>query len=76
MLTELALPRPEHRRRISTLEVLQGGFILPIDRVNLMSSAEYEVFIREWADEYLSKKYVRVRSFAGAGDKGRDVVGY
>ena len=41
-----------------------------------MSDSEYETVINEWATDFIEKKYKRVRSFAGAGDKGRDVVGY
>lgn len=41
-----------------------------------MSSDDYETFILEWIFGYLDKKYTKTRSFAGAGDKGRDVVGY
>ena len=73
---ELTLTQPALIRRISALETLQGSVISPLNRVELMSSDEYEVFILEWIFGYLDKKYTKTRSFAGAGDKGRDVVGY
>jgi hypothetical protein len=76
MLRELPLPRPATKRRISVLEILNGPYIPAEKKIGLMSAAEYEDVIHEWAAEYIANKYTRVRSFAGAGDKGRDVVGY
>lgn len=76
MPAEQELPRPEIKRRISTLEILQGQIVSATERVSLMSSDEYEKFILEWVFGVLTPKYQRIRSFAGAGDKGRDIVGY
>jgi hypothetical protein len=76
MPEELEVLKPEIKRRVTTLEILQGSTISPLDRVQIMSPSDYEVFILEWLDGYLKSKYDRVRSFAGAGDKGRDLVGY
>lgn len=43
--------------------------------VELFSADEWEEFIEEWLD--LKKvEYLEVERFGGAGDKGRDVVGY
>lgn len=43
--------------------------------VELFSPDEWEEFIEEWID--LKKtKYLETERFGGAGDKGRDVVGY
>lgn len=76
MLKELTVEKPALIRRISALEALQGPVVSPLNRVELMSADEYEGFILEWIYGYLGDKYVKTRSFAGAGDKGRDVVGY
>ncbi|MBE5322169.1 hypothetical protein IM793_23655 [Pedobacter sp. MR2016-19] len=76
MLTELPLTQPALVRRISALEALQGAIVPALSRVELMSSDDYEVFVLEWVFGFLDKKYAKTRSFAGAGDKGRDVVGY
>ena len=76
MPEELTLPTPEFKRRITIMEILQGQVIPAIDRVLLMEEDAYEDFILEWADGHLKAKYQRLRSFAGAGDKGRDIVGY
>ncbi len=52
-----------------------GKQILPIKMVELFSADDWEIFIEEWID--LKKSiYVTVDRFGGAGDKGRDVVGY
>ena len=76
MPIEQTLTQPALIRRISALETLQGPVVTPLHRVELMSSEEYEIFILEWIFGYLNKTYIKTRSFAGAGDKGRDVIGY
>lgn len=54
----------------------------PVDaqlRIKGYSEDEFEGFIQEWAFFYKQlqeKRYVQVGQFGGAGDKGRDVVGY
>lgn len=76
MPKELPIEKPALIRRISALEALQGPIISPRNRIELMSADEYEGFTLEWIYGYLGKRYAKTRSFAGAGDKGRDVVGY
>lgn len=76
MVTELFLPSPEFKRRISVHEILSGPYIEPVKRLELLSADDYEAIVHEWATEFLAHKYKKVRIFAGAGDKGRDVVGY
>ena len=54
------------------------NFGLPIPkekRVQLFSPDEWECFTEEWAS-ILKSSYFRVVKFAGAGDKGLDVVGF
>lgn len=76
MPNELIISRPEIKRRISALEVLTGPYVSPEKYISLMSEADYEIVVNEWATDYIGRKYKKVRAFAGAGDKGRDIVGY
>ncbi|MGY3746205.1 ABC-three component system protein [Vagococcus salmoninarum] len=50
--------------------------VTPIDRISLMSPDDFEKFVSEWAYGYLKPIYSMVKLYGGAGDKGRDVVGY
>jgi hypothetical protein len=53
-----------------------GAPIAPEKRLGIMSADDFEILVLQWAHYCLKKTYVDVRLFAGAGDKGRDVVGY
>ncbi len=53
-----------------------GAPIQPIKRLEVFSEDEFERFVLEWANEYLSSQYVSVEQRGGAGDKGRDVIGW
>jgi hypothetical protein len=55
-------------------QVAAGLLVQPMARLRIMSSAEWEEFVREWAD---GKKgvYHTVERHGGAGDQGCDVVG-
>lgn len=48
----------------------------PAKRLESFSANEFEEFVEEWAFGYLSKEYKQVFRAGGAGDKGRDVIGY
>jgi hypothetical protein len=59
--------------------ILYGPPIDPEQRIKGYSEDEFENFIREWAfyrGQLADKRYVQVGRFGGAGDMGRDVVGY
>lgn len=56
-------------------QVNYGKRIIPIKMVELFSPDEWEEFIEEWV-EVNNSKYLETERFGGAGDKGRDVVGY
>ncbi|MDO8433856.1 MAG: hypothetical protein Q7S58_15755 [Candidatus Binatus sp.] len=59
-----------------TAEHVAAGIPIPKPkRVELFSPVEWEQFTEEWASS-LKGNYVRVARFAGAGDKGLDVVGF
>lgn len=60
-------------------DILLGPPVDPKLRIKGYSDEEFENLVREWAYLYqqLQKgKYVQVGKFGGAGDMGRDVVGY
>ena len=60
-------------------EIFFGPPVEPLVRIKNYSDGEFENFIREWAFYYRQvqlKKYSQVGRFGGAGDMGRDVVGY
>ncbi|MDR6676120.1 ABC-three component system protein [Pseudomonas oryzihabitans] len=59
---------------LTALDVQQGAPIHPLDRLQIMSADEWEIFTLELVF-YLSKNYEMVTRCAGAGDKGRDVIG-
>ncbi|WP_313410800.1 hypothetical protein, partial [Sphingobacterium multivorum] len=75
-ITFLEITRPKGKRRISTFEILSGAIVSPLDRMKTISEDDFEEMVLEWADDYLSKKYPKVRQLGGAGDKGRDILGF
>jgi hypothetical protein len=66
-------PWPDANRR---LLLGQGAPIDPLVRLSTFNDAEFERFIWEWVHGYLSSHYVDVQARGGAGDKGRDVIGW
>src|SRR4051794_40958962 len=59
--------------------ILYGPPVEPEHRIKGYSEDEFENFVREWAfyrGQLQDKRYVQVGRFGGAGDMGRDVVGY
>jgi hypothetical protein len=76
MLSGNEVHQPALKRRISTYEILQGTAMIPANKVKVMSSGEYEEYTLEWLFGAVKNKYVKVRAFTGAGDKGRDIVAY
>ncbi len=60
-------------------EILLGPYVDPLDRISRYSDKKFEEMIEEWAFYYLRNlkgEYKRVRRLGGAGDMGRDVIGY
>lgn len=70
------LSKPKGKGRLSTNEILGGQIIPPILRLRNISEDDFEDLVLEWVDGFLNKKYVKIRRYGGAGDKGRDVVGF
>jgi hypothetical protein len=70
-----ALPAPAKASRLTNQQILLGQKQEPSELIKLYSQDVWEEFIREWAAS-LRSQYREVRRASGAGDKGRDVVGY
>lgn len=67
---------PNPKSGLYSPEYVTSGVPIPKSRrVELFSSDEWEEFTEEWASS-LSASYKHVVRFAGAGDKGLDVVGF
>jgi hypothetical protein len=66
---------PAASGRLTNQQILLGQKHDPSELIKLYSQDAWENFIREWA-ESLTGRYREVRRASGAGDKGRDVVGY
>jgi hypothetical protein len=67
-------PKPK-RGLYSSEHVISGIPIPKTQRVQLFSADEWEEFTEEWASS-LESSYYSVKRFAGAGDKGLDVVAF
>lgn len=68
------LPNPQ--KGLYSSEHVGSGIPIPkTQRVQLFSADEWEEFAEEWASSFESS-YHCVKRFAGAGDKGLDVVGF
>lgn len=71
--------KPDPSPECTPQQILLGPPVDPLDRIKLYSEDQFEGFIAEWAFFYLkelSGEYESVARFGGAGDKGRDVIGY
>jgi len=55
------------------LEIRSGPSIVPIERLKLFSSSDWEGFVNEWASSLGS--YQLVERTSGSGDMGCDVIG-
>lgn len=67
---------PNPQKGLYSSEHVNSGIPIPkTQRVQLFSADEWEEFTEEWASS-LGSSYHSVQRFAGAGDKGLDVVGF
>lgn len=60
---------------LSASQSLVGVPVTPLQRLRIMSPQDWEEFILEWADSIRSK-YTDVHRCGGAGDLGRDIIGF
>lgn len=65
---------PAPQNMLTALDVQKGEPVHPLERLQIMSADEWEIFTLELV-YHLSKNYEVVTRCAGAGDKGRDVIG-
>ncbi|MCA9177687.1 MAG: hypothetical protein KDB14_24635 [Planctomycetales bacterium] len=71
--------RPTTPPECTAEQILTGPRLAPKEYVEGYSADKFEEFIEEWAFFYLKEicgDYARVMNFGGAGDRGRDVIGY
>lgn len=67
---------PNPQKGLYSSEHVSSGIPIPkTQRVQLFSADEWEEFTEEWASS-IKSSYHCVKRFAGAGDKGLDVVGF
>lgn len=57
-------------------DILLGRPLDPPRVIGTYSDEEYEVFVKEWAQDGLAARYAVVRRASGSGDMGRDVLGF
>ncbi|KJR44366.1 hypothetical protein UF75_5256 [Desulfosporosinus sp. I2] len=53
-----------------------GANIPPINQVKMMDEDSFEHFTEEWLYACKKNNYTSIKRIGGAGDKGRDVIGY
>lgn len=58
---------------LTALDVEKGAPVQPLERLQIMSASEWEVFTSEFVS-YLDKDYDSVTLCGGGGDMGRDVI--
>lgn len=71
-----AVPMPRiwgtNRRRL----LREGAPLTPLQRLQGFSADQFENFVNEWVHGYLGPQYHGVEMRRGAGDKGRDIIGW
>lgn len=75
-LKEYPLGNPKKYKRLNNAILLKGKGVPAIDQLKVISPDDFEAVVLEWATDYLKPKYEHVVKIGGAGDKGRDVIGY
>lgn len=61
---------------VASADVVAAGLpIPPIERIRIFSDTQWEDFVLEWADS-LRDRYGTVERCGGAGDMGRDIIGF
>lgn len=70
-----SISAPSHPVLLNASQASVGAPISPIQRLQIMSAGEWEQFVLEWVDGIRSE-YTDVHRCGGAGDLGRDVIGF
>ena len=71
-----SIPEPNSFGPLSPREILMGQRLDPKQVIAVYNDDQYEEFVKEWARDALGTKYALVRRASGAGDMGRDVLGF
>lgn len=61
---------------LSPRDIILGRPLEPRQVITTYSPDEYEQLVKEWAQDGLGTQYAVVRRASGAGDMGRDVLGF
>lgn len=64
------------RQPLSNLEILTGLPVPPLQRLTLFNAEELEETVHEWLQGSKPLRYAHIQRAPGAGDMGRDVIGY
>src|SRR5262245_6549308 len=71
------IPAPLRASSVLTIDqAIAGPSVPPAQRLLLYGSDEWEAFVHEWVYYALGKRYVTVKRFTGAGDRGIDIAGF
>jgi hypothetical protein len=74
-LTDMPAP-PAPKTPLTADQALMGQTFPPQAQLLLYSEDSWEDFVQEWAHYCLKIKYIKVKRFTGAGDKGIDIAGF
>lgn len=72
----LEIEPPKYDFQLTNHQLIMGTISTPIDKLKIFSDKQFEECVKEWAFGYLSHEYNKVYKCGGAGDMGRDVIGY
>jgi len=75
-LQEFPLDNPKKYRRLNNSMLLKGKGVPALKQLQVISPDDFEAVVLEWATDFLIDKYEHIIKIGGAGDKGRDVIGY
>lgn len=70
-LKELSLPKT-----LKLEDVFKGFDITPLQRLEVMDPDKFEELTEVWLHSKIQNKYQNIKRNGGAGDKGRDIIGY
>src|SRR4051812_31401426 len=75
MASTTPMPQPASNAPLNASQSSVGVPVTPLQRLRIMDDKEWESFVLEWANS-LAQKYTHVHQCGGAGDLGRDVIGF
>jgi len=57
-------------------KLILGAPLQPLERLSIFYDKQFEIFVWEWASDYLAHQYDQVQRRGSAGDKGRDIIAW